>query len=529
MSVVSSSAALRTSGISGARLERMLFVGTVALAGMLLWIAPRPGMGDLAQHAAQVAMLHDLISGTSRWSDLVRINLFTPYLLGYVVALGLSFVMPVVAALKLVMMLAFYGYVAAGIKMRQVFNADARLDWLYIPGFFGFSYQYGFYSFLIAVPIGFLFLVLARRFAQSPGVSNGTYLLLTGVGLFFSHGLVFLLALAIGAAFIPFLCKTRGRFIAALVPYALLGMLALAYYIALHHNDLLVAKGVAESIDGAEWDWLEPYGWHRAATFLLYTLATQKDDLYFLPAAVFLLAAPWLMGARPNWADKTAIVPLVAVLLVWFAMPSQALGTMFLYHRFAIFLLPVYALAFREGTPGERQPSAGRRPGWDRSLLTRAAVVVFCWFYLGLVGVREHRFAVASASFETVLAAAEPGQRALSLVYAPGSEAIHNPYTYHTFPVWYQVDKGGFVDFNFAAFLPQIVRFRPDRVPAMRPDMENDPKTFDWHAVQGRVYRYFFVRHTEPLPAGLFKNDECDVALVKEAGEWSLFERRSCR
>lgn len=530
MSVVSNAPNTSIGRISSERLDRLLLTFTVALAGVLFWIAPRPAMVDLPQHAAQVAILRDLIAGTSRWSDLVRINYFTPYLLGYGLALALSFVVPILTAMKLVMTLAFYGYVAAGIKLRDEFKADRRLDWLFVPGFFGFAYQWGFYTFLLATPLAFLFLMIAHRFARSPRFSGGVFLCLAGIGLFFSHGLVFLFACAIGAAFIPCFCRTAGRIIAALAPYAVLGLLALAYFWALRHNDLMVPKAVGDAVDGAAWDWGGPYGWHRSFTFLLYTVATMKQDWYFFMGAAYLLVVPWWMGARLNRRDPSAFVMIAAVVVIWFGVPAEALGTAALYHRFAIFLLPAYALMFRGVTPDEA-PVPSRRLQWlDTALFARTVVVLFCWAYLCVLGVREYRFAQASAPFETVLAAAEPDQRALSLMFAPGSAAIRNPFTYLHYPLWYQVDKGGFVDFNFAVFLPQIARFRPNRLPAqVRQLMLDRPGQFDWHAVQGRTYRYFFVHHIEPLPAGLFNNDECEVSLVKQAGDWSLFERRSCK
>ncbi len=46
---------------------QLLFICTVLLAGALFWIAPRPPMGDLPQHAGQVALWRDLIKGTSPW------------------------------------------------------------------------------------------------------------------------------------------------------------------------------------------------------------------------------------------------------------------------------------------------------------------------------------------------------------------------------------------------------------------------------------------------------------------------------
>ena len=512
---------------TGTWLGQILFIGTVLLAGALFWIAPRPPMGDLPQHAAQVALLHDLVNGTSPWADLVRANYFTPYLLGYGLAFVLSFVMPVVSAMKLFLMLAFYAYVAAGVALRKEYEADARLDWLYVPGLFGFAYQYGFYTYLLAVPVGLYFLLLARRFARAPGLAGGIGLTVAGVVLFFSHGLVFLFACAIGAAFIPCFTRQPARIVRALVPYVLLGALALGYMLYVRSNDLVIQGAATQASSGVTWDWTGPFGWHRVYNFVLYTLATEMKDAYFLLGAVFMLAAPWLLRAKLNDRDPTAWLPMLAMVLVWFCAPSDALGIALLYQRFPIFLLPLYALMFQAdpATASRAASPSHTRRAW----LTQLMIVLFCWSYLGVLAVRDHRFAVENAPFETLLSATEPGQRALSLIYAPESPIIHNLWTYHTYPLWYQAERHGFVDFNFAFFLPQIVRFRPDRVPVVRPGpQESSAEGFDWHAVDGRAYRYFFVRHTAPLPATLFKNDEYEVVLVKEVPDWSLFERRAC-
>jgi hypothetical protein len=80
------------------------------------------------------------------------------------------------------------------------------------------------------------------------------------------------------------------------------------------------------------------------------------------------------------------------------------------------------------------------------------------------------------------------------------------------------------VDFNFATFLPEVVRFRPGK----GPPLPTDVATFDWNAVNAAAYRYFFVRHSAALPPHLFDNDQCTVSLVREAGPWMLFERGAC-
>jgi len=45
---------------------------------------------------------------------------------------------------------------------------------------------------------------------------------------------------------------------------------------------------------------------------------------------------------------------------------------------------------------------------------------------------------------------------------------------------------------------------------------------------QAEIYRYFVVRSSEPLPAGLFPTGRCAPLLVKAASDWSLFENVNC-
>jgi hypothetical protein len=511
-------------------LQQVLFVGTVVLAGALFWIAPRPPMGDLPQHAAQVALLRDLLDGRSPWTQLVYINYFTPYLLGYVIAVSLSFFMPVLCAMKLSLTLAFYAFMLGCVCIRKRFGADARLDWLFVPGFFGFAFQFGFFTFLMAAPVGLFFLVVASRYATAPTRRWGAAVVATGVLAFFSHGLVFAFACATGGALVPFSLRGVRRIALASVPYALLGGLTVIYLLYVKQHNLVTWTGEPHTGPNLVWDWTQAsWGWHRGFNFLLYVFATQMKDWYFLLASMFMLAAPWLLGARLNRKSPTAFVPMLAMLVVWLLVPSSALDVEYVYHRFALYLLPAYALMF---VPADARHDSGAPRGALASivpLLTRLVLISICWSFLGVVAIREQRFAAANAPFETLLDATEPGQRALSLVYDPGSAIVHNPYTLHSYPHWYEAEQQGFVDFSFAYLLPQIVRFRPDHVPPMRPEYAVAPQYFDWKAVHGRVYRYFFVHHLKPLPADMFNNDECQVVLRAKSGDWSLFERIACR
>src|SRR5580698_1531124 len=73
---------------------QVAYLAALLLGATMVWLAPRPPMEDFPQHVAQVTLLRDLLRGTSPWSDLLRINWFTPYLLGYGATLLLSSAMP---------------------------------------------------------------------------------------------------------------------------------------------------------------------------------------------------------------------------------------------------------------------------------------------------------------------------------------------------------------------------------------------------------------------------------------------------
>ena len=82
-----------------------------------------------------------------------------------------------------------------------------------------------------------------------------------------------------------------------------------------------------------------------------------------------------------------------------------------------------------------------------------------------------------------------PGERALTLAFSTASPGAGHPYAYIHYPAWYQAERQGLVDFNFAWFPPQIVRWRPDRAPPVTPGFEWYPEKFDWHRHEG--WRYF--------------------------------------
>src|SRR5690348_4614739 len=98
---------------------RALFWLCCAWAVASMWLAPHLPQIDLPQHAGQVALLHDLLSGRSAWTGELRLNLLTPYLLGYLSLLALSVAMPIESAIALLYSLFFVAFIAVCIGLRK--------------------------------------------------------------------------------------------------------------------------------------------------------------------------------------------------------------------------------------------------------------------------------------------------------------------------------------------------------------------------------------------------------------------------
>jgi hypothetical protein len=488
--------------------SRVVFALTVVGAASLIWLSYRPPMADLPQHVAQVALWHDLLLGQSAWADMFRINLLTPYLTGYTLALMLSFVVSALTAVKLVLTAAFVAFVISGVQLSRAFDADKRLDWLMIPGFFGFAYEWGLFSFLVAAPIGLQFIRLAYRNALYPTLRRDVGLVVLGIILLFSHGLIFLFAGFVGGALVLCNSATPRSFLRSAWLYLVLAVACVIFFIASRNLE------APANLSTPEWG-ADGLAMRLPAALLFTQSAASRAYLAFTCA---LLMAPLMMAPTRPWRMAVPLLCLIAILV--FA-PMYAFETDLLYPRFAIFLLPLLALRFGGDAPT------------PATLASRIGAVVLMFACFGSLAVRADRtlaYAYENKDFETVLAAAEPGRRAASLVTDLSSAAIGHPELSGHQPVWYQVDKKGLVEFNFAFFHPQVVRYKTDRIPAKGFGFAPRGALFSWSEPQSRIYEYYFVRQTGPdLPPEFAKDPGCVVRLVKSSGPWSLFERGVCK
>ncbi len=103
-----------------------------------------------------------------------------------------------------------------------------------------------------------------------------------------------------------------------------------------------------------------------------------------------------------------------------------------------------------------------------------------------------------------------------------GSPLFVAPVYLH-WPAWYQATRGGIVDFSFADFFPQIVRYKANAPPRITETVGNDLRWFQWDVNGGANYDYFLVRSSEDIRAPLFREQSPHIELVARSGLWWLY------
>lgn len=476
-------------------------------------------MVDLPQHAGQIVLLRDILLGNSSWAEFFHINLLTPYLTAYALALPLSLFLPITVVLKLLLSIAYIAFVFMCIQIRKHVGADPRVDWLFLLSFFGFAYNWGFFTYLVATPIGLAFILLAMKYADKPSIQRGVLVAATGTLLLVSHGLVFLFAWGVGVGLL--VCaywKAKYSSMAALPFTFLIGLCLGSYFLNISLNEPIQSYLPS----GFYWG----LGLSRIPKAFLYSLLANPPGIsavIVLPAMLAFFMTPWLLGLRMNRSNFMSWVPLAVVLSILLFVPAFAFHTQFIYQRFSLFLIPAYAWLFT----CQAAPRPVAKPVWVHGLVV-PMLIVSCWSMLSLHSLRAWRFGQEAADFDRIMTAVQPKSRALALVYDRDSKGAGNVKIYTQYPAWYQAEQSGLVDFNFGWMPSLLVRYRMDHLPGVLPGFEWNPESFDWNKNRGDNYKYFFVRSGNSMPADVFKGASCRPKLISHSGSWQVYEQNSC-
>jgi hypothetical protein len=491
---------------------RLFAFALLCLAGPL-WVGPNLPMVDMPQHAAQVAALSEMFAGNPTFTSVFEIELFTPYLLGYLLVWVLSLAVPIDVAIQITVSLAVLAIpILSGRLLREV-GGEERWKWLAIPCSFSYALYWGFLSFIVAVPLALGFMILAIRFDRQPNVRRGLPLIAASIGLFFCHiialGFISLISLGyiVGANYRNWrvMLAKISVFTAPLPLIALWFVLTYQAEVRTHSapidfGPLLLRLSMLAS---------QPAG---LDTILVSRPNEFPDPVRSLltlcitgSVVLFPFAAHLRLSRRPE-----RVVPFALALVTFLTAPSYVFSAGFFYDRLGVFLVPLWLLCW--------EPAPVRRLWVERA----AMAIVAIWIAVTLG--RFTAFSRETLAFDALLYNMEPGKQVAALVFDPRSDHFELPIYYH-FPAWYQATKSGIVDFNFADFYSQPVRYKSSVGARLPASVSLDPLKFDWDRHGGDRYDYFIVKSDVDVSNALFKEKRGAVELVFKKKWWWLYRK----
>jgi hypothetical protein len=478
-----------------------LFAAILVLSLVPLWIGPYLPLVDLPQHAAQIAALREIWSGDETLAALFRVNWFTPYLLGYLLLYALALVMPITVATQLLVSLALVAVPLLTARLLRAAGADESWKWLAIPCSFGFAFYWGFLSFIVAAPLALLFLIRTIRFVERPSLRRALGIAAFGILLFFCHVIVLGVASLVALGYVVGVHRHDLKALALhALPYAAPLPLIAAWSVITYDSEARVQNDPVT------------FGpWSYRLSQLVAQIAGREDiagssALVVLAMSAAVLLLPWLSGARFSRRPERWL-PFALALLAFLVAPHYVFSAAYFYERLGLFLVPLWLMVW--------DPPTRTRP------VARLAIAVVVLWVVTSIG-RFAAFARETQSFTAVMDAMEPNRRVAAMIYDNRSPLFQLPVYLH-FAAWYQATRGGIVDFNFADFYSQMVRYRADAGPRIYETLAWYPNLFRWEADGGASYDYFVVKSNVDVSAVIFKERSPDVELVARSGWWWVY------
>ena len=441
-------------------IESIFFYITIVLTTFFIFYPVYLPMVDLPQHASQVAILDDLLKNNSPWVDLVKINWDTPYLLAYLIWLAFHQIFDINTSSKIIVALSFLIYTYSFRLLRQQFQAPQSVEWVALTVFFGLAFQWGFLTFLLATPIGIFFFLAVKNWIHYQNKYYFILYTLLGTLSYFSHILIFCFFCFLSYSYFiacnitdnkEFTWKKRIIFT---IPYLIFAFLLYRYA---NKPDILNTN-------------YYPTGYITHPIYikvlgLLYMPWNMQPLDHYNIAFITLLILPPFIGLKPR-KQIEYYIPLLCFLIIWFTLPRMSFQTGFIYQRFSLFFVPFYYLVWQERKVYKK---------WDYSLFQLAYIAFFISISGLMFKVYYNNFKfhtdISTKNFIKITQKMDKQKKVLYIMdFFAVSGSLTSKYEYAHFAGWYQAEKQGWVDFNFAAFRPQIVRFKPEKLSSIRPD-----------------------------------------------------------
>ena len=167
------------------------FAACAVVASLAVWGHRFPAGIDLAQHAQLFQMLTNYWKPELGYRHFFSLQVLTPYLGTYLLAVPFTAVGGPVFAAKMLVWIVAMATPYALLRWLRALGGEA---WWSLFGFllaFGFGYQWGFATFQLACPVALLYLASVETNVASPTLRNGVQSAALLALLFFFHGIVF--------------------------------------------------------------------------------------------------------------------------------------------------------------------------------------------------------------------------------------------------------------------------------------------------------------------------------------------------
>jgi hypothetical protein len=509
-------------------LETILFWSALALL-LGLYLAPLwsvrylPSL-DLPMHLSLAAAYHDVGDGATLASRVYESRgSITPYLGFYALTGALAHLMPILAALKLVIALTALGLVGATLLALSAFGRSRWLVFLSLPLLWDVNASYGYFPFRLSVALAIAGLALARRDLDGPSLRRELALGAIAVLTYLTHAHGFaLLCLLWGLTVVLGAPRLRVLF-RALAPLLPALLLSTSWYLS-----ALFAAGprgqTGTRIVMLPLIRLMELIPHR----LLNSLADGRDELVALGIALAwgaLIAvsprpplAAWAEGAgrfaraRARLAGHTLELATGLMVILYFVTPNQLLTpTQQLFGMNYRFLIVICLLA-------TMVPRVDLR-GW-RALGILPVLLLSAHFGLALL--EEHRAFDARyrPHLDRVIAAIPRGQRVMAFNYEVSDPRFTVPVLNH-FVGYYTAQRDGVSQVNHTGTSYQYmpVKLRDERALPTPPFPGPVPM-----AIFMPRYDYFLIQDRPGSRRAPF--DLRPLRLVVEAGPWRVYGKR---
>lgn len=480
------------------------FLAACLLCVLPLLVVGYPVMVDIPQHAAQIAAILGTLDGSWRFAPEFQVQAFTPYWFGYGLVLALAGVIGVPAALKCVIGASVVAFPWSAARLLTRYGVPAAwFGWL-LPLSLGFAFQWGFLSFIVAMPLAFLFLSHWRSLCDRRDLRSALMTALWLHLLFFAHLLIAAFVIAIATLQCVAGPRSWREVARRVAPLASILPLALVWA-------WMTLRGSTQAHEATVWK----IGLGRLS-LLLPDLVAAPPGAAGLLLGVVALAFPWATGAR--WRREPARwLPFAFFVAFVMLFPLYVSGNAHTASRFAAFGLTLYFLCFAPRADATDVPGRVRLP-W--ALLTGVLGVAL----VGWHSLRASITDLEARGYRDVVSGAAPGGRMLSLVVEPRGYGSYIPYFLH-YPAWYQATARGLVEPSFARSYAIPLQYRPGVEVPVDLGFAWVPETLDWNRHRGARYDYLVVRSADDPTPWLMHVSGCAVRPIRHSGKWWLFAR----